>query len=389
MKVLRFFSIGLADQALVSISTLLMSIATLRVASLQEAYSYSIALIGYGIAVSVSRSLTSEPLAAVGLPRSGRANLEVRSHVIVALLVGVGCLPLMAIMGAVDSPFSWLIAAAIMLAVGADGVRTTQIALGNARGAVCRSLLLFCTISIGAGLGILADSLLFIPIGWAIGGMLIVAHALIVSRSPGGFLMMRPETFSLFKEFLVTSGASQAALLIGVGFVGDTLALVQRTSVTIFGPYMALYQALAMLGVPILRRDSWGPEWLTSRPRRAASVYSAVLLIALASWMAIVSLLTDSVGIELFGESWTEAQPYLLLYACSLFGGLISAGVFIAVRASGNLRLSLRIRLMSGIAQLVLPCVLSIHFGTSGFLLGVMIAGIFVGLSGHILMRGM
>lgn len=382
MKSIKFLTAGVLDQGLASLATLFVSLSTLRVANSDDAYSYSVGLIVFGLAVSVCRSVTSEPLA-VFLDQIDPAKSAMRSHISVAALIAVLIFPALAILGALNSLYSVALSTTLFAVATADSVRSTLIAEGSSWRAAQRSILLSCGALVGAICGFAFGNVYLPILGWFVGSVCVLISGWISSTT--GRILLRPHTFSYLLEFGVTAGASQAGLLLAVTIAGESLAISQRTLLTLFGPYLALYQAMALLGVPfvmtVLRKRRTGAQVAL-----AGLLYSGVLLVALLAWALFAFAAARSLGSQLFGQSWEVSSPYFAVYLGALITGCFTAGLFISARATKNLKLSFSIRALSGALQLALPVTFAALNGIEGFFWGSLAASALIAVIGYILL---
>lgn len=385
----RFVTVGLLDQGLSSVATLILSLSVLNLSPVSTAASFSAALIVYGLAVALSRSLASEPFAVFHQRSQLSLGDEAKAHVVASLPVGALALVLMTAMGVLADPLGGVTAGAVMAGVAADSVRSTYLAAGNAAGAAIRSVLVSVVTGLSAVVAFALHEPFIAIVGWLVAASGIAIAALLSPSQHRWWRGLLPETFSYAIEFAVTSGASQVALLIAVLIVGDSFSVTQRVLVTLFGPYLSLFQALAIVAIPLLVRSTvMNPR--TRRGRvKGAGVFALVLWVALLAWGGVATLIASSWGSGVFGASWSVASPYIGTYFCSLIPGAAVAGVFLAARASADTRRSLRIRVVSGILQLFVPIVGAIAAGIFGFYIGVTIAAATVAAYGFFNLWGM
>ncbi|MDN4484186.1 hypothetical protein [Demequina lignilytica] len=366
---------GLVDQAFVSVAGLLQSVVVFRAASASEAVQYSVAFIAYTIALSMGRSLTSEPLAAFGRASSREAsNLGalVRAHALVgALTAAVAMSATSAIFGGV-STLAVVFSVGAVCAVALDAVRTTFIASGDSSTAAAMSALLLGGVAIGALASVLTGNPVYVVAAWGTAALLLLA-AKVRPFTKIGMASLRPESFNPLAEFSVTSGATQVGALLATHLLSQEVALVQRVGATAAGPYTAFFQGVSLLAVPILaerlnhaRRDSRRGM----KSAVAAITTFLVLGTALGGWTLVAAPLLAKYGDQVFGESWPIVVPHLVPYVLSLAASAAAASVFLVLRASREKARSASIRALGGALQVGIPIAMGLRFGVDGFYYG-------------------
>jgi hypothetical protein len=346
-----FIGGGIADQAFSSLTTLVVSLSVLATAPIGEAQDFSVLVLTFGILVALARSVTSEPAIVFSSLQTdaSRGRLD-GSHLVQSLIIGAAGTALACALFGIGGSFGILVAGACFLAVGADSVRTGLQALGKTTNAAAITGSTFVAVGISGALAVFLDEPSVVIGAWAGASGLAIAAGFIIAGHTRLWGAFKPETYSFFAEAIVTTGASQGAVLVGAALLDPNLAVVARVGATIFGPYLAVYQATALLAIPYFRRHS--PH---SGPRVQAAVVSAALLLVLVVSALPTILVLNAVGEKLLSDSWTSFEPFLPAYLASLIAGTLTAGVFLAVRATGRTRQSLWLRIASGSGQLAVP----------------------------------
>lgn len=369
---LRRLSWGLTDQAAGSLTTLCLSVAALR-GSAEGAAEFAVVFLVHSLAVGFCRSITTEPVAQ-DLP--GFSHEQVRAHVRVAGLTGVGVGLLSALLSAAlvrpeTSLGLWSLAFTLGV-VPTDSIRAAWIGARRTPRAVPYS-----AAQLLAAVGGLVAVLLTGDAPWALVPVATVSGALAVAALAVGPAVdrasLRPRHWVYAAEWSFTSGLAQSSGLVVTGLGLPLLPLLVRAQGVVFGPLSTLVQAVAALAVP---------EFATSRRARLmrpALALSFGLVALCAVYSAVVLVVPDAVPAALLGSAWASFAPVLPAAAAAIVASGLTMGPLVALRAQGAARSSLGARIVIGVARLVLPVAGAVVWGPAGFFWAAAVAGVLGG----------
>ncbi|MGW5267723.1 hypothetical protein ACWEQ4_03655 [Rhodococcus sp. NPDC003994] len=378
---LAFLGTGLADQGASSATTLLISIFSLRHADSDGAWVFSAGILIYGIAIAAARSVTSELLAVfrdqhkVFEPADVQARFLHRG-------IAIGCLGAAAVVliGASSSLIlATILGLAIIPQVGADTLRTAFVVTGETKRAVIISGTTLAATIAGGAMNELMNASFPVFATWGLAG--VGFCVLFLRRQLRSAMPVLPMSNTFLLEAAVTTAASQLAVLLGVAVTGPDLAIVARVMATAFGVYTLFYQAVALLVYPFVARQQ-----TRTKPVTVWFGVSGVLTAVLATCIGLMFLFARLVEpASIFGESWDIAKMYLSQYAAVLLIGTTSAATFLTLRVVQRTRVSLRVRIGSGLLNIAVPVGLGAVSSIQGFYVGVGLASLLVGMVGLLL----
>ena len=348
----------MVDQGCVSLTTLCVSIGVLQ-GPTSGAAEFALVFLLHGLAVGLSRSITTEPVAQdlASFPPD-----HVRAHVRVSALIGalVGLVTAL-IAAALVRPETavglWSLAFPLAV-VGADSVRAAWIGAQRPSSAARYSVAQFIAGAVGLVLTVLTGDAV-----WALAPVVVVSAGLTLGAALSGpatsWAALVPRHGYYAGEWLLTSGLSQSSGLVAAHAL-PLLPLLIRAQSVVFGPLSALAQAVAVLAVP---------EFASLRRRRpslvgAATALTAFLMISAAVYAGLVLLVPDSVFAVVLGETWAEYRPVLLPSIALIIAANAPMSPLVALRAHGYARTSLGATILLGVGHFLLP------------LLGVLVAGL-------------
>jgi hypothetical protein len=379
----KFIGSGLADQGFSSLITLSVSLTVLALSESSDAQHFSVLVLVFGILVALARSVTTEPAVVFAPVERGNSRDHLDgSHLVQSTVIGLIGVCAACVLFGISGRFGLMVAVACTLAVGADSVRTGLQAAGRPGGAATLTGFTFLVVAVAAVVAILIGDPTAVIIGWGASSAVGLAVGFFMSGGYASWGPLKPETYSFLAEATVTTGASQGAILIGAALLTPDLAVVARVGATVFGPYLAVYQATALLAIPYFRRHrpEVGPMF------QAASVSIVLLAILLGSAIPSV-LILHAWGEPILGDSWLAFRDFAPSYLLSLVAGTLTAGVFLAVRATGNTRSSLHLRVWSGVGQVVVPFLVLWTTGISTYYVLASIVTVLVAALGWWILR--
>jgi hypothetical protein len=105
--------------------------------------------------------------------------------------------------------------------------------------------------------------------------------------------------------------------------------------------------------------------------RRASLIIAWALTPLAVVWAALLLLLPDSVGEALLGDSWTLAEPLLLLGGAATAVSLFTVGTVVGIRALGAGRDGLTARFLVSAVVLAVSAVGAVVDGAHGVLVAL------------------
>lgn len=367
----------MSDQAASSLTNVLVAVLVARSVSASEFGAFGLTMVSYQLVNGLSRALVGEPF----LAHHADDPLEVRRRVVAEVIGGalaVGATGALVVGGAgaivrgLAGP--GLIALAVMLPFLTvhDALRFSFVVDRPGRGlAIDLYWLLLVLVAMATAPD--GASVAWFVSAWGVSGSVAMVLGLVLSQAS----TWRPRAIVWFRrtwsdgvryaaEYLTAQATMQAAVLALWGVSTPATVGAVRASQTFYGPLNTLHLGVYLAVVPDGVR-------LRDRPLRLQRlmVLTGGALAAFALLWALVGLcLPDSLGVEIFGESWPGTDELMLPMGLWMVLGGTMAGGFLGLRSLGDARNSLRSRLFSAPGQLVLPIAGALMGGAIGFALG-------------------
>ena len=364
LSLLRRAGWGLADQGFSSLTNFAVGILVARTVAPADFGGFSLAFAGYGLALNVSRALTTQPLV---IRFSGPATPEWRraagSATGTALLVGIAA-GLVALLvatltaGAVHQAFLTL---AILLPglLLQDAWRFAF--FSTARGGhACANDFVWAAVQLPAMALITVAGQASLVIGmaaWGAGAVvaalvgLVQAKVLPDPRAAAEWWRAHRDLSTRYVVDVITGmGGAQLSLYAVTAIAGLAAVGTLRAGELLLGPLNVLFQGVQLAALPeAVRLFRQSPAAL----RRLSIVLSTVVAAAVLAWGAFVWLLPDNIGIALLGASWAPAHSVVFLLAIGLAGGAANMGASVGLRAMAAAKRSMNINLgVTGLAVL-------------------------------------
>lgn len=354
---------GVVDQAVSSLSNIVVLILVARSVAPSDFGAFSIAIEIYIVLIFMVRGMTSDPLlsahAADPPPALHRA---ARCGATVTVAVGVACAAAIALSGSLvgDTAGHHLVVLALFLPglLVQDYVRNVFIVRQRPfRALVLDTLWLvvevpLLVIAVQLGMGSVAMLALWCAAGVAVGlGGLAWARLVPAGLAESRAWLRRHQ--NLWPYFLFENLVFRTTILVvmvGVSLlVGLAGVAGLRAATAIFAPVAVVGRGLAMVAVPEFARQSSDPALVRRLVRRLAFFLTPLpLLLA-----AVLLLSPDSVGEALFGETWSLASPLVLLTAVSSAVSMYTIAVSVGLRAFQAARAGLNARVFVAVLTLV------------------------------------
>lgn len=355
---------SLIDQGLSAVSNLLLSVIVARQLDAGGFGAFAIAFLCFGLVLSVARATIGQPLqiSYSGAPQ-GQWREAVRSALAAAAVLGV-------LVGAALAAAGLLLGGATgeaLVAVGIcmpglvvqDVCRMAFFSSGRAKLAALNDAL-WIVLEFGAlatmiGLGMRAVAPLILAWGGSATLAAVVATGMLHLRprlrgSVRWFLAQRGLTGYLLAEQVLGEGLAQVAILfVGVaGTPADVGSL--RAGQVLLGPLNVLVTAVLVFGIPEIARRA---EMSVRERQRFCWTLSAAVTVICIGYGSLVLLLPDSLGRQLFGDTWSGAQT-VLLAMCALYVAIaIGVGPGVTLFGMGRARTSFSLNLVKAPLLLV------------------------------------
>ncbi|WP_055699079.1 MULTISPECIES: hypothetical protein [Streptomyces] len=354
--ILGRLSWGLADQAASSLSNFVVGIYVARSLGLSAFGVFSLAWVTYGVVLSVSRGLATDPLV---VRFSGVSDASWRGAVArssgtalgVGGAIGAVCLVVgLALGGELGTAFACL---GVMLPglLLQDAWRYAFFAAGAGRKAFVNDLVwgvaLVPAMVAAARVGSVAAFVLAWGASAAVAGAYGILQSGIGPRLTGAREWLRAH-HDLGSRYLIenvcTSGASQLrayglGVIVGVSAVG-----VVRGAELLLGPFMAVLMGLSLVTVAEAARV------LRRAPHRLGLfclLLGGAQAVAALLWGAALLLMPDRLGELALGDVWSSASGLIVPAVLGVAGAGLGTGAAAGLRALGAARRSLRSQLFA------------------------------------------
>ncbi|WP_435272459.1 hypothetical protein [Streptomyces parvulus] len=371
---------GLADQAASSISNFAVGIYVARSLGLTAFGVFSLAWVTYGVVLSVSRGLATDPLVVrfSGVPEGDWRAAVVRSSgtaLGVGAAVGAVCLAVgLGLGGRVGPAFAGLgvVLPGLLLQ---DAWRYSFFAAGQGRKAFVNDVVwgvaLVPAMVVAAGVG----SVTAFVLAWGVSAAVAAVYGCFQSGIRPGLTGAREWLrdhrdlgYRYLAENVGVSGASQLrayglGVIVGVGAVG-----VIRGAELLLGPFLAVLMGLSLVTVAeaarVLRR---APH----RLGRFCLFLGAGQAVAALLWGAALLLLPDRLGELVLGDVWSASAAIIVPVTLGVAGAGLGTGAAAGLRALAAARRSLRCQLFASACYVAGGLGGAVAGGTAGSAWGV------------------
>ncbi|MFI6091310.1 hypothetical protein [Streptomyces sp. NPDC051218] len=370
--ILGRLSWGLADQAASSLSNFAVGIYVARSLGLTAFGVFSLAWVTYGVVLSVSRGLATDPLV---VRFSGVSDTSWRGAVArssgtalgVGAVIGAACLVIgLALGGRVGPAFAGL---GLMLPglLLQDAWRYSFFAAGNGRKAFVNDVVwgvaLVPAMVVAARVGTVTAFVLAWGASAAVAAVYGCFQSGIRPRLTGGRAWLhehRDLSYRYLVENVGVSGASQLrayglGAIVGVGAVG-----VIRGAELLLGPFLAVLMGLTLVTVAEAAR------MLRQAPHRLGRFclfLGGGQAVGALLWGSVLLLMPDRLGELVLGDVWSSAAEIIVPVTLGVAGAGLGTGAAAGLRALAAARRSLRCQLYAS------------TFYVSGGLGGAVVAG--------------
>ncbi|MFF8196370.1 hypothetical protein ACF05L_37150 [Streptomyces bobili] len=347
---------GLADQAASSMTNFAVGIYVARSLGVTAFGVFSLAWVTYGVVLSVSRGLATDPLVVrfSGVPDASWRGAVARSSgtaLGVGAAIGVTCLVAgLAVGGRVGPAFACL---GVMLPglLLQDAWRYSFFAAGTGRKAFVNDLVWGVALVPALVVAARQGSVAAFVLAWGASAGVAAAYGCVqcgirprMTGARGWLREQRDLSYRYLVENVGVSGASQLrayglGAIVGVGAVGAI-----RGAELLLGPFLAVLMGLSLVTVAeaarVLRR---APHRLA----RFCLVLGAGQAVAALLWGAALLLVPGRLGELVLGDVWDSASPLIVPAALGVAGAGLGTGAAAGLRALGAARRSLRSQLFA------------------------------------------
>ncbi|MFJ2766274.1 hypothetical protein [Streptomyces sp. NPDC087300] len=360
--VLGRLSWGLADQAASSISNFAVGIYVARSLGLTAFGVFSLAWVTYGVVLSVSRGLATDPLV---VRFSGVSDASWRGAVArssgtalgVGTVIGAACLVVgIAVGGHVGPAFACL---GVMLPglLLQDAWRYAFFAAGTGRKAFVNDLVwgvaLVPAMVVAARVGTVAAFVL----AWGVSAAVAAAYGCFQSgirpRLTGAREWLRAHRDLGYRYLVENVGVSGASQLRAYGLgaiVGVSAVGVVRGAELLLGPFMAVLMGLSLVTVAEAARVV---RQAPDRLGKFCLLLGGVQAVAALLWGAALLLMPDRLGELVLGDVWSAASELIVPVTLGVAGAGIGTGAAAGLRALAAARRSLRCQLFASTCYVI------------------------------------
>ncbi|MGH4030375.1 hypothetical protein ACQB60_15700 [Actinomycetota bacterium Odt1-20B] len=347
---------GLADQAVCSMNNFAVGVYVARSLGLSAFGVFSLAWVTYGVVLSVSRGLATDPLVVrfSGVPTASWRSATARSTgtaLGVGGAIGAACLVAgLALGGRVGPAFAALgvVLPGLLLQ---DAWRFSFFAAGTGRKAFTNDVL--ATVALVPAMVVAArvDSVAAFVLAWGAAAAVASGYGCFQSgirprltEARSWLREQRDLGYRYLVENVGVSGASQLrayglGLIVGVSAVG-----VIRGAELLLGPFLAVLMGLSLVTVPEAARV------LRQAPHRLAKfcfLLGSGLAAAALLWGVALLLVPDRLGELVLGDVWHSASALIVPAALGVAGSGLGVGAAAGLRALAAARRSLRCQLFA------------------------------------------
>jgi len=363
------------DQAISSLSNLLLAVVVANVSSVSEFGTFGIGFSVYLLTQGVARSLAGEPILLYSREWMDGGHSHARQMrggavwggSLIAAAASAVLLAVSLLAPIANRSILLMFAAVLPALIGVDLMRYLAFADLRARRAAGIDITwLIVQLLITAPLLLTAQqSPALLILAWGMGalatcGVNVASRNVRISgiESLVSFARAHGKASRTFLgEYLTLSGVQQALVYVTLVVAGLSAVASLRGAQTILGPATVLTGSANLFLLPHAR--TLRSESATKLVQFLAAAGGAMAGINLLAAGLILSV-PDALGEQLLGASWHPARSVALPLACALAVNSLSYGAAAGLRVSGLARVSLRIRLV-----FVLPSLAGIAFGAA------------------------
>jgi O-antigen/teichoic acid export membrane protein len=365
----------LADQAVSSITNLVLGIVVARSLGAAEFGAFSLAWVTYGVILNLSRGLATDPLA---VRYSGPSNDRWRSAVgraastatALGLLAGVVCV--LVGIGLGDQVGASFAALGLTLPglLLQDSWRIAFFAAGNGRRAFTNDVVwAICLVPAMLIAGTVGTTFGFM-LAWGAAATAAAVFGCIQTRlvpKASGIASWLREHRDLGPRYLVENVSDSACVQLQMyglsGIAGLPAVGAVRGAQLLLAPVVALRMGISLMAVPEAARviNRWPRRLLSFCLLLGGSQATACML-----WGAALLFIPSQVGELMLGSTWLSASALIIPTTLALAAGSLFDGALVGLRALGASRRSMPVRVARAIAWAVAGIVGAFLGGAAG-----------------------
>jgi len=354
---------GLGDQAVSSITNLVLGIVVARSLGAADFGAFSLAWVTYGVMLNLSRGLATDPLTVrYSGPRDDRWRSAVQratsTATVLGLIAGAVCLLVgLGIGGLVGSAFAALGLTLPGLLLQ-DSWRMAFFAAGKGQHALANDVVWAISLVPAMLLAGTVGTTFSFVLAWGTAATAAAVFGCIQTRlipSTSGIISWIKEHRDLGPRYLlenVSDSVSAQLRMYGLGAIAGLAAVgAVRGAQLLLAPVIAMRMGISLMSVPeaarILKR--W-PRRLQTFCLVLGGSQAAVGLL----WGAtLLFILPPSVGELMLGSLWSSASALIVPTTLAVAGGSLFDGAFVGLRALGVSRRSMPSQIARAIASVI------------------------------------
>ena len=167
----------------------------------------------------------------------------------------------------------------------------------------------------------------------------------------------------LLSEYVLGLGTAQLGILLVGLIVGETGVGSLRTAQVLLGPLGILSTAAFQFAVPEIARNIGASR---RHLRYFGAGVSGGLLIGHLAYISMLLMIPESVGMELFGDSWAGAETVLVAMSVAACFSCLANGPAGVLYGLGSARTTFRINLVKGPMLLIAVPMATLLWGVTG-----------------------
>lgn len=343
----RRIGLGLADQALSSLTNFVLVLLVARAVDPREFGSFALVLVTYQLVLVMSRSIATDPLILRQHPEDVDTQSELTARAVgAAVMVGLATGSLGVVVGsALGGTFG-----TSLVALGAtmpglllqDAWRFGFSAAGRPERAVVNDLAWgVAQLALVAWLTVALDAQVWqLVLAWGLAGvaagLLGIAQSKIRPAMASGVDWLRRNSdvsSAYIRESIAATGGLALAFYIVSLVAGLATVGALRGAQLLYGPITVLYLAVNLSATPEVKRiQVHQPDNF----QHAVHVLAATLAILATTWAVVLVWLPDALGVQILGPTWQSAEQVVGILAVAVvaegFGAAYAAGLRVAAR---------------------------------------------------------
>ncbi|MGP9023055.1 hypothetical protein ACT1U9_32205 [Streptomyces sp. BR1] len=347
---------GLADQAASSVSNFAVGIYVARSLGLTAFGVFSLAWVTYGVVLSVSRGLATDPLvvrfsAVSEASWRGAVARSSGTALGVGAAIGAACLVVGLVLGGRVGPAFACLGVMLPGLLLQDAWRYAFFAAGNGRKAFVNDLVwgvaLLPAMVVAAHVGSVAAFVLAWGASAAVAAVYGCFQSGIRPHMSGARQWLREHRDLGYRYLVENVGVSGASQLRAYGLgaiVGVSAVGVVRGAELLLGPFMAVLMGLSLVTVAEAARV------LRQAPHRLGMfclLLGGAQAVAALLWGAALLLMPDRLGEFVLGDVWSSSSKLIVPITLGVAGAGLGTGAAAGLRALAAARRSLRSQLFA------------------------------------------